>query len=293
MSAWFARIWIALINATAGWTIARRTRWARVLGDLLWVLIRPRRRVTLANLRACFPQMPDSERSALGRACFRNIARSVLDHGLLWNGTREQVEDFVQFDGYDELLDLTRAMPVIMLAPHFIGLDAAAIRTSLSMRGFAIYARQSNPAWDNAATAGRNRFTEQLLIPRNEEGALRRSLRALKSGLPMYYLPDMDNGEHNSIFVPFFGVQAATLPMLSRLARLAGAKVVMLVAEMTDRGYTVHCSGPWDDFPTGSVEEDTLRMNREVEAWVRRFPDQYLWAHRRFKTRPPGTPPIY
>jgi Kdo2-lipid IVA lauroyltransferase/acyltransferase len=293
MSAWFTRVWIALINATAGWAIARRTRWARVLGDLLWVLVRPRRRVTLANLRACFPKMPDSERSALGRACFRNIARSVLDHGLLWTGTREQVEDFVTLQGFDDLLALSREAPLIMLVPHFVGLDAAAIRVSLEMRGFAIFARQSNPVWDNAANAGRNRFTEQLLIPRNEQGALRRSLRALNSGLPMYYLPDMDNGKHNSIFVPFFGVQAATLPMLSRLARLAGAKVVMLVAEMTDRGYIVHWSSPWKDFPTGSVEDDTLRMNREIEVWVRRFPDQYLWVHRRFKTRPWGAPPIY
>ena len=293
MSGWFARLWIALINATASWSSARRTRWARVLGDLLWLLVRKRRRVTLANLGACFPQMPADERKMLARACFHNIARSILDHGVLWTGSIAQVEEFVRFERDTEFVELTRRGPVIILAPHFVGLDAAPVRMSLQMRGFTIYARQSNPVWDEAALAGRNRFSEQLMIPRNEEGALRRSVRALKSGLPMYYLPDMDNGVHNSIFVPFFGVAAATLPMLSRLAGLTGAKVVTVVAEMTDDGYVIHWSDPWEDFPTKSVEADTERMNREIESWVRRFPSQYLWTHRRFKTRQPGAPSIY
>jgi KDO2-lipid IV(A) lauroyltransferase len=293
MSAWFARLWIALINSTAGWSSARRMRWARVLGDLLWLVVPKRRRVTLANLGACFPDMAPPEREALARACFHNVARGVLDHGVLWTASREKVEAFVRFDRGDEFVALARRCPVIILAPHFVGLDAAPVRMSLQVQGFTIYARQSNPVWDEAALKGRNRFSEQLMIPRNEEGALRRSVRALKSGLPMYYLPDMDNGVHNSIFVPFFGVAAATLPMLSRLAGLTGAKVVTLMAEMTDDGYAIHWSDPWEDFPTQSVEADTVRMNQEIESWVRRFPSQYLWTHRRFKTRPPGAPSIY
>jgi KDO2-lipid IV(A) lauroyltransferase len=115
----------------------------------------------------------------------------------------------------------------------------------------------------------------------------------VRDGYPLYYLPDMDLGATNSIFVPFFGVQAATIPMVSRIARMTGAKVVMTVTEMTDDGYVLHVEPPWADFPGASVEEDTLRMNREIERWVRRMPDQYLWTHKRFKTRPPGSPSIY
>jgi Kdo2-lipid IVA lauroyltransferase/acyltransferase len=95
------------------------------------------------------------------------------------------------------------------------------------------------------------------------------------------------------VFVPFFGVPAATIPMVSRIARMIGATVVMGVTEMTDDGYVLHFEPPWAGFPGASIEEDTARMNRELERWVLRMPDQYLWTHKRFKTRPPGTPSIY
>jgi KDO2-lipid IV(A) lauroyltransferase len=122
---------------------------------------------------------------------------------------------------------------------------------------------------------------------------MRSVLRTVRDGFPLYYLPDMDLGATNSIFIPFFGVPAATIPMVSRLARMTGAKVVMTVTEMTDDGYVLHVEPPWTGFPGASVEEDTLRMNREIERWVMRMPDQYLWTHKRFKTRPPGSPSIY
>jgi len=131
-----------------------------------------------------------------------------------------------------------------------------------------------------------------VLLPR--QGLEMRSvIRTVKSGLPLYYLPDMDLGPVNSIFVPFFGVQTATIPMVSRLARVAGAKVMMAVTEMTDDGYILHIEPPWQNFPGGSVEEDTARMNRELERWVLRMPAQYFWTHKRFKTRPEGEPSLY
>ncbi|HYA65545.1 MAG TPA: lipid A biosynthesis acyltransferase, partial [Burkholderiaceae bacterium] len=122
---------------------------------------------------------------------------------------------------------------------------------------------------------------------------LRAVLRAMRGGLPFYYLPDMDSGDGNSIFVPFFGVAAATLPMVSRLARSIDAKVVMTVTEQTPEGYVLHVEAPWRDFPGASVEQDTVRMNREIERWVLRMPDQYLWTHRRFKSRPVGAASLY
>ena len=100
-------------------------------------------------------------------------------------------------------------------------------------------------------------------------------------------------GRGGGVFVPFFGVPAATIPMVSRIARMTGAKVVMAVTEMTEDGYVMHIEPPWSDFPGASIEEDTARMNRELERWVLKLPDQYLWTHKRFKTRPPGSPEIY
>ena len=292
MSEALARAWIALINTTAGWSTAARARLARMIGDILWLLVLPRRRITLANLRACFPQMTEDERRAIGRRLFRNIARSVLDHSVLWRGSRAAVEALVRVEGGEHVSDPANR-PLILLAPHFVGLDAGGLRVNTLVRGVSIYARQSNAAWDAQLLAGRQRFNDPVLIPRRGASELKEVLRAMKAGLPFYYLPDMDNGLTNSVFVPFFGVPAATIPMVSRLARLNGARVVMAVTEMTDDGYVLHFEAPWGDFPGGSVEEDTERMNREIERWVLRLPDQYLWTHKRFKTRPPGSPPLY
>jgi Kdo2-lipid IVA lauroyltransferase/acyltransferase len=287
-----ARLWIALINATARWSTAARARLAGVLGNLLWLLVAPRRRITLVNLRACFPRMTEDERRALGRRLFRNIARSVLDRSVLSRGSREAIEQLVRVEGVEHLNDPANR-PVILLAPHFVGLDAGGTRMNLLVRGVSIYARQSNAVWDAWLLSGRERFNDPMLIPRRGAAELKTVIRAMKDGLPFYYLPDMDLGASNSIFVPFFGVAAATIPIVSKLARLIGAKVVMAVTEMTDDGYVVHVEAPWRGFPGASVEEDTARMNREIERWVLRMPDQYLWTHRRFKTRAEGAPPVY
>jgi len=290
MSRLFARAWIGLICLTAGWSFAARARLGRVLGVALWWLVPKRRRVALANVRACFPHWHDTQRRAVAQACFQYIVRSVLDHAVLWKGTQAQVEQLVRIEGVEHLLD-PQHRPLILVAPHFVGLDAGGLRINTLVRGVSIYARQSNAVWDAWLLAARKRFSEPLLLARGTD--MRAVVRALKDGLPLYYLPDMDNGPSASIFVPFFGVQAATVPMVSRLARITGAKVVTVVTEMTDEGYVLHIGAPWASFPGASVEEDTERMNQEIEQWVLRFPAQYLWTHQRFKTRPPGSGPIY
>ena len=146
--------------------------------------------------------------------------------------------------------------------------------------------------WDAWLFKARQRFNDPVLVAR--QGAdMRAVMRNVRNGLPLYYLPDMDLGAANSIFVPFFGVPAATIPMVARIARIIGAQVMMAVTEMTDDGYVLHLEPPWSDFPGESIEADTARMNREIERWVLRMPDQYLWTHRRFKTRPAGLPSFY
>jgi KDO2-lipid IV(A) lauroyltransferase len=173
------------------------------------------------------------------------------------------------------------------VAPHFVGLDAGGLAVNTLARGVSIYAKSRNPEWDRWLLDIRNRFNAPLLIQR-EGFDLRAAVRALKDGLPFYYLPDQDPGERNGIFVPFFGIATATLPMVPRLARMAGARVSVCVTEMTADGYVFHIEPPLADYPSGDVEADTARMNAEIERWARRLPDQYLWTHKRFKTRPAG-----
>jgi Kdo2-lipid IVA lauroyltransferase/acyltransferase len=290
MNALIARAWIALIGLTSTWTQAGRTRLGNLLGDLLWWFVLPRRRVTLANLAACFPQLPEGERRRIARRCFRNIARSALDHSVLWKSGRAPLEAYVRIEGIEHVAsDGNR--PLIVVAPHFVGLDAGGLRLSASVRGITIYSRQKNPVWDDWLYRIRARFGVTLVARQGAD--MRGVIRAVKEGEPLYYLPDMDLGATNSMFVPFFGVPAATIPMVSRIARMTGARVAMGVTEMTDDGYILHVEPPWADYPGASVEEDTARMNRELERWVLRMPDQYLWTHKRFKTRPPGAPSIY
>jgi KDO2-lipid IV(A) lauroyltransferase len=291
MSALLARAWIALIDATLHWSQPARTRLAHVFGDLLWWVIVPRRRIALANLRVCFPHWSEDARRAVGRRTFRNMARALFDHSLLALASRERLIEYVRVEGLEHLHDPANR-PLILVAPHFAGLDAGGLRVSIELKAATIYARQRNPTWNAWVLRIRARFNSPLLIAR-EGFDLRAAIRALKEGLPFYYLPDQDYGAQHSVFVPFFGTPAATIPMVARLAKITHARVVMAVSEMTADGYVLHLEPPWRDFPGDSVEEDTARMNREIERWVERLPDQYLWTHRRFKSRPPGEPSIY
>ena len=293
MNVFFARLWIRLVRRMKGLSMPVRECLARVAARVLWTAVPKRRHIIETNLRVCFPEMSETERRALARRVYVRLARAAIDHGTLWEADQEEIRRFVTFEGLENLLEEAKTGPVIAVAPHFAGLDAAGIALNTYVRGVSLYQKQSNPAWDEAVLAGRKRFSDPILIAKSNASDLRPVLRAMKEGLPFYYLPDMDHGIKNSIFVPFFGVQAATLPMVSRLARVTRAKVVWCIATMTEKGYHVILSKPWENFPTADYEADTLRVTQELEEWIRAYPDQYLWVHRRFKTRPEGEPSIY
>ena len=260
------------------------------LGSLLYLLAAERRRVAHTNLRACFPALGDAERSKLVRATFRSFARSLIDRSVLWHGSEDRIRRMVSIEGESNLAAL-EGRSVILLAPHFVGLDAGGARLALDRRVVSIYAAQKNAAFDRALFAGRTRFIRPVLLSRQD--GVRAAVRAMRDGLPFYYLPDMDFGSREAIFLPFFGVPAATLTTVARLARIAGARVVPCVTRMTAHGYVLSIEPPWPDFPSPDVEADTRRVNAFVENQVRAMPEQYHWLHKRFKTRPPGALPLY
>ena len=262
----------------------------QALGLVLYVFALPRRRVVMTNLRLCFPEMSPTERRQLARRHFFCVGRSLLERGLLWWGSRERLERIVRIEGAERVQALQAAgKPVILLAPHFVGLDMGGTRVTMVFDLVSIYARQKkNLVLDRWLYHGRSRFGDQLLLARQD--GVRGTVKAMKSGRPFYYLPDMDYGRKDAIFVPFFGVPAATITGLSRLARVAGAAVLPCVTRMLPGagGYVVEIGEPWADFPTADVEADTRRMNAWIESMVRTMPEQYYWVHRRFKTRPEG-----
>jgi Kdo2-lipid IVA lauroyltransferase/acyltransferase len=264
----------------------------RALGLLLYALAGERRKVVLTNLRLCFPDQSDSETRRLARRHFQALTRSLLEHGLLWWSGKQRLQRLVRVEGLENW-QAVGGRPVIWLAPHFVGLDMGGTRIITEWRGVSVYSHQKDPVFDRVLLHGRTRFVAPELFSRQE--GIRPVVRAMRKGLPFYYLPDMDLGERDSIFVPFFGVSAATITGLSRIAQLADAVVVPAVTRQLPGagGYVLRFYPAWQDFPGTSVAEDTRRMNAFIEERVREMPEQYYWVHKRFKTRPPGEPPVY
>ena len=264
----------------------------RGFGHLLYRFGRERRQVTLTNLRMCFPELGAVDCEHLARRHFAAFGRSFLERGLLWWATPQCLRKLVRIEGLEQLQH-TDGKPIILLVPHFIGLDMGWTRLTLELDMVSIYANQKNLLFNAALLKGRTRFGSSTLLSRQE--GTRPAIRMMRAGKPFYYLPDMDYGQRDTIFVPFFGVETATITGLSRLARIAGAVVLPVVTRMEPggQGYVVSIGPPWRDFPGASIEADTRRMNAYIETEVLRLPEQYLWLHKRFKTRPPGEPSPY
>ncbi|GHT90406.1 lipid A biosynthesis lauroyltransferase [Betaproteobacteria bacterium] len=262
----------------------------RVLGALLFCFARKRCQVVRINLQLCFPNLSEAERSRLLRRHFVVFAQSLLDRSLLWWASRQRLLRLIHLKGAENL-QRDDGCPTLLLAPHFVGLDVGGIAIALNTSVVSVYSNQKNPVFNAVFLAGRMRFNAPVLLSRQE--GMRRALKSMKQGLPFYYLPDMDFGRKESIFVPFFGVPAATITGVSRLARITGAKVVPCIARMTAKGYDIELMPPWENFPGASVEEDTVFMNQYIARQVETMPEQYYWLHKRFKTRPPGEVKIY
>lgn len=266
----------------------------RRLGDLLYCFGRDRRRVATINLQLCFPERSAAERRALAREHFRLLGRSLIERAIFWWAPRERIERLVRVKGEAHVRNaLAAAQPVMLLAPHFLGLDAGGVAVTMRFDIVSIYASQSNPVFDLLLLGGRSRFGDQLLLSR-QDGA-RATVKAMKAGRPFYYLPDMNARRRDGIFVPFFGIQASTVTGLPRLAKAAGAVVIPCVTRILPggQGYEVEFGAPWADYPSDDLTADITRMNAWIESVIRTMPAQYYWVHRRFKTRPLGEARIY
>ncbi len=266
------------------------------VGTALFWLIPERRRGARINLEKCFPQKSPAERERLARASFRAFGRSFVDRALLWWAPRERIERLVRIEGLEHLraaMGKPGAAPVLLLVPHFVGLDAGGTRLSCEINAVSMYANQKDEKFSELLRRGRSRFGDQRLVSRQQ--GIRTTLAAMREGRPFYYLPDQDYGPRDALFVPFFGVPAATVPGLSRIARIAGARVLPCVTQMLPggAGYLLRIEAPWDNFPTGDPLADTRRMNEYIERRVLEMPEQYNWMHKRFKTRPAGEARFY
>lgn len=284
LGVWFMRVlarWPLSVLRAMGW----------VLGSILFVLAAPRRRVALRNLALCYPEVPEARRRAWARETFVRFSQSWLDRSWLWFAPRELVQERVKLTG--ALQELEGNTPTILFAPHFYGMDAGGLALPLrTPRAFtSIFATHPDPAVDAWFMAGRQRFGDVRML--NRADGVKPIIANLRKGGLLYLLPDMDYGRNDSLFVPFYGVTTATIPSLSRFARLGRAKVVGVYSRMTPTGYVAEVSAAWANYPTDDAQADTERMNLELQAVIDTMPGQYYWVHKRFKTRPEGEPSVY
>jgi KDO2-lipid IV(A) lauroyltransferase len=270
-------------------------RWVRALGTLvgllLYVLAAPRRKVVMVNLALCFAGRPLAERRRWARECFVHFAQAWFDRAWLWHGKPALLRRRLRLGG--AVAELDGNAPTVIFAPHFVGLDAAGIAINDQIRRpmVSIYTPQRSEAVDRWLHDGRRRFGNLRLYYRDQ--GVKSIVAALREGALLYLLSDMNFGPEESIFVPFYGVPAATVPSLPRFARLGRAKVVPVTARLTPTGYDVEVHPAWPDYPTADVQADTAYMNRWLQGVIDTMPSQYYWVHKRFKTRPPGEPSVY
>ncbi len=267
-------------------------RFGKLVGSLLFILLRSRRRIALINLRLCMPQLSESARIALARGHFQAYTRSIFERAILWWAPVSRLQRLIKVVPAVPLKEMA-AGPVVLLCPHFVCLDVAGVAVAMVASASSMYVAQKNQVFDEVLRKGRSRFMPVRLFSRKD--GIKPIMRALRDGLPYFMLPDMDFGDKDAPFVPFFGVPAATLTATARIAATTGAAVIPVVATFLPdyQGWQVKFYPAWDDYPGDDILAATRRMNAFIEERVLEAPEEYFWTHKRFKTRPPGEPSPY
>jgi Kdo2-lipid IVA lauroyltransferase/acyltransferase len=287
-----SRLFIALLKALRHLPLPWLRGLAWVFGRALCILAAKRRRIALRNVALCFPALSEAQRAQLVREHFVYWSQALFDRAWLWHSPPAVVA---------ARLNILGGLPdqaAMIFAPHFVGLDAG--WTALTLHGqdqltkgqrFANLYTPQRGAADAWTQQGRARFGHPTQLTKEDKP--RAIVDCLRRGEHFYILPDLDYGLNGAVFVPFFGVQAATVTTLSRLARLASVPVVGVYARITPTGYDIRITPPWSDFPTKDATADTAAMNGQLEDEIRTMPAQYFWVHQRFKTRPVGQRSLY
>ncbi|OGS96023.1 MAG: lipid A biosynthesis acyltransferase [Gallionellales bacterium RIFCSPLOWO2_02_FULL_57_47] len=262
------------------------------LGFLLYLLAAERRRVGTINLKLCFPEMSDEARKKLVRDHFKLFGRGIIERSILWWSSAGRINSLIRLEGVEHF-EAIKDKPAILLTPHFVGMDVGGQWIAQQTNTVCMYANQKNLYLTDLLLKKRARFRNQRLYSRQQ--GLRPILKGMRAGMPFIYPPDQDQGVKDGAFIPFFGVPAATMSSVPRIAQMTGAKVVPCITRLLPggEGYVLTFYPAWENYPSGDDLADTRRMNEFIEDRVREMPEQYFWLHKRFKTRPEGEAKFY
>lgn len=265
------------------------------MGWLGYHLLKRRRFIARRNIELCFPELSEAEREKLVRANFTATATAVFETGMAWFWPLERLAKLCTVQDRERIqAQLDKGEGMLLLTLHFTTLEImGAMFTGQLPRMAVSYRPHRNPVYDliqNFLRARRNPDTAAIAA-----GDVRSMVRHLRNGYGIGYLPDQDYGPKHSVFVPLFGIPAATVTGLSRLAKMSGVPVIPIMSyrRADNRGYVLEVLPPFESFPSGDEARDARQLNEHVEDLVRQHPEQYLWVHRRFKSRPPGEPDLY
>ncbi len=264
----------------------------RKIGSLSRHIFKKRRRIAETNLSLCFPEWTADRREEVLRQHFESLGISLFEFGMSWWWSDERIRPLARIEGLDNLHDaLRKNKGVILLAAHFTTLEIISRVLKLHADFHPMYRKNNNEFLDYIIRNGREKHCGKV-IPRDD---IRSMIRSLRSNMPVLYIPDQNFGRKYSIFVPFFGIQTATVIATSRLAGLDNTPVIPIFQQRLpdNKGYLLKISSALDDFPSDDIEKDTIRISKIVEDQARQNPVDYLWVHRRFKSRPDGEEPIY
>lgn len=290
------RLLTGLLRLIAGLSLPRIHRLGAVLGGLLGRTPNAARHIAERNLALCFPELPPAERDRLLRRTLIETGKGFLELGPLWLWPGERVLGLVQGSvaGEDELAAaVNRQQGAILLTPHLGAWEIAGLYYS-SRYPLTILYRPSRVGMDQLSRQGRGRVGGRVVA--TDPAGIRALLAGLRRGEVLGILPDQDPGEEGGgVFTPFFGIAAGTMTLVSRLALKTGAPVFLTWAERLPQGqgYTLHLRSLPEVASAASLEDSAAALNRGIEAAVRSLPTQYLWAYKRFKTRPQGQPKLY
>ena len=264
-----------------------------VLGDLARNINNKRRRIARKNLELCFPDIGPLERKELLKKNFRAQMRSALHYGLFWWAPKFILKKRIILKGQEYIEESQKAgRSVIIMTSHSVGLEAAVSAVTMRYPISGPFKLMKNKVINWLVAKCRTRFGTIIYT---REAGLRPIIKDVRAGQVMFYLPDEDQGKERSIFVPFFGVPKATIPVLGRLAKTCNADVLPCIScyDEKQHKYIVHILPALKDFPAGDDEKDTIRMNEAIEDTVRLCPAQYFWTLKLFRTRPDGEKKFY
>lgn len=262
-------------------------------GLLLYKLPTRRKRIAYKNIQMCFGDMNESQHKALLRANFANMGIALMETGISWWWPSKRFKRLITYRGLEHLHEL-EGKPVIVFGIHHTTLEisAAAISSVTPVDG--MYRPHKNPVYDFIQGRGRlNHGVEGCTIV--ERDNMRTAIKGLKAKRKLWYLPDHDYGLTHGLFAPLFGIQAATLYTTARLATKTQAAIMPVSCIRLDgtKGYQFTVYPALKNFPVGDDLSDATTLNKKIEEMICLKPEQYLWAHRRFKNRPEGEEDVY